>query len=141
MRATNRLITVALVGLTLTSCGGKGTNATPTTPTASTPPAIGPVDPALVGTWNGSLDGSFGAGSFSMILSSSASITTVNTGGSSNYCAVSGDWGVAAGQFTARGRDCTSTVVTFTAPASPTTMSGTWTASSGRSGAFAVTKQ
>jgi hypothetical protein len=66
---------------------------------------------------------------------------TTNTGGSSNYCVVSGDWGVAAGQFTARGSDCTGTIVTFSAPSSPTRLSGTWSATSGRSGTFAITKE
>lgn len=142
MRSIRWRIIVALLAVTLTSCGGKGTSSTPTAPTPlPSASSLGPVDPALVGTWHGSLDGSFGAGSFGMSLLSSGSMTTLNTGGSSNYCAVSGDWGVASSQFTARGPDCTGTIVTFTARSSGTTMTGTWTASSGRSGVFAVTKQ
>lgn len=95
----------------------------------------------MVGVWNGSLDGSFGVGSFAMTLAANGSVATVNTGGSSNYCAVNGDWGVSSGQFTARGPDCSGTIVTFAAPLSTTRLSGTWTASSGRNGTFAVTKQ
>ena len=133
---------VALLALTLISCGGKGTSSTPTAPTPPpSAPSLGSVDLALAGTWNGSLDGSFGAGSFSMTLAPSGSMATLNTGGSTNYCAVSGNWGVASSQFTARGPDCTGTIVTFTAPSSATNMIGTWTASSGRAGSFAVTKQ
>jgi hypothetical protein len=95
----------------------------------------------LLGTWSESVDGSFGVGAFNMNLSSNGTMTTVNTGGSSNYCAVSGDWGVASGQFTGRGSDCTGTIVSFSARSSNTTMSGTWTATSGRSGTLSVTKQ
>jgi hypothetical protein len=136
------LSAVVALALTLGSCGGKGTSSTPTAPTP--PPgtsSLGPVDPALVGTWNGGLDGSFGVGSFSMSLASTGVMATTNTGGSSNYCAMSGNWGVTSGQFTARGSDCTGTVVTFTSPSAGTAMSGTWSASSGRSGTFNVTKQ
>jgi hypothetical protein len=142
MRSIKGLMTFALLVLTLTSCGGKdGASAAPTAPTPPpSAPSLGAVDPALLGTWSGSLDGSFGAGSFNMTLSSNGTMTTVNTGGSSNYCAISGEWGVASGQFTGRGSDCTGTIVTLTARSSGTTMSGTWTATSGRSGNFSVTK-
>lgn len=68
-------------------------------------------------------------------------MTTLNTGGSSSYCAITGgSWGVDTGQFTARGSDCTGTVVTLKAPSSNTRLSGTWTATSGRSGTFDLTR-
>jgi hypothetical protein len=140
VRSAARSIAVtALATVMLYACG----QSTPSAPTGVTPapvPPIGSVDPALVGAWSGNLEGSFGPGAFTMTLTPTGSMTTVNTGGSSNYCAVSGDWGVAAGQFTARGSDCTGTIVTFSAPASPTRLSGTWSATSGRSGTFAITK-
>jgi len=140
--AASDLAGIALAVMMLEGCGGKGT---PSPPTASTPtPAptqpVGAVDSALVGTWNGSLEGSFGPGRFSMDLTATGSVRTVNTGGSSNYCAISGDWGVDAGQFTARGSDCTGTIVTLRAPSSTTRLAGTWTATSGRSGTFDVTR-
>ena len=150
MKSAKRFTCFALLVLSLTACGGKGTSSTPTAPTPSPmpitsvpagPSPLGAVDSALLGTWSGSLDGSFGVGSFNMTLSSNGSMTTMNTGGSSNYCAVSGSWGVASGQFTGRGDDCTRTVITFFAPSSGATMTGTWTASSGRSGTFTITKQ
>src|SRR5688572_8863999 len=119
MRSAARFIAVtALATMMLHACG----KSTPSAPTAVTPapvPPVGSVDPALVGTWSGNLEGSFGPGAFTMTLAPTGTVSTVNTGGSSNYCAVSGDWGVAADQFTARGSDCTGTIVTFSAPSSP----------------------
>ena len=149
MKSAKRFMSFALLMLSVTSCGGKGTSSTPTAPTSAPitvtvpalPPPLGAVDSALVGTWSGSLDGSFGVGFFNMTLSPDATMLTMNTGGSSNYCAMFGNWGVASGQFSGRGDDCTRTVVTFVAPSSGTTMTGTWTASSGRSGTFTITKQ
>jgi hypothetical protein len=131
---------IALAVMMLDGCGGKSAPSTPTAPTPTPPQSVGAVDSALVGTWNGSLEGGFGPGTFTMTLAGTGTVTTVNTGGSSNYCAISGDWGVGAGQFTARGSDCTGTVVTLRAPSSNTRLSGTWSATSGRSGTFDVTK-
>ena len=137
----SRLAPAALALLMLEACGGKSA---PTAPTATpTPPpmqSIGTVDLALVGSWNGTVDGSFGFGTFTMILTATGAMNTVNTGGSSNYCAITGDWGVDAGQFGARGSDCSGTIVTLRAPSSNTRMSGTWSATSGRSGTFDVTR-
>lgn len=141
MRSAARFIAItALATVMVNACGKR----TPSAPTAVTPAPflpVGSVSPALVGTWSGNLEGSFGPGAFTMTLAPTGTVSTVNTGGSSNYCAVSGDWGVAAGQFTARGSDCTGTIVTFSAPSSPTRLSGTWHATSGRSGTFAITKE
>jgi len=138
--AACHLAGLALAAIMLDGCGGKGTPSTPTPITPTPPPSVGAVDPALVGTWNGSVEGSFGPGTLAMTLAATGALTTVNTGGSSNYCAIGGDWGVDAGQFTARGSDCTGTVVTFRAPSSTTRLTGTWTATSGRSGTFDVTR-
>jgi hypothetical protein len=140
MQSASRVIAVTALAITVLHACGRSTSSTPTAPTPAPLPPIGSVDPALVGTWSGDLEGSFGPGSFSMTLTSTGSMGTVNTGGSSNYCAVGGDWGVAAGQFTARGSDCTGTIVTFSAPSSPTRLLGTWSATSGRTGTFALTK-
>jgi uncharacterized membrane protein YfcA len=141
MRSAPRFIVVTALAVAMLQGCGKSTPSTPTAPTPTPLPSLGSVEPALVGTWSGTLEGSFGPGTFTMTLASTGSVTTVNTGGSSNYCAVSGDWGVAAGQFTGRGSDCTGTIVTFSAPSSSTRLAGTWSATSGRSGTFAVTKQ
>jgi len=140
MRSAGSFVAAAALAVTiLDGCGG---NSTPRTPTAPSPvQSTGSVDPVLVGTWSGNVDGGFGLGSFAMTLASTGAMTTVNTGGSSNYCAISGEWGVSAGQFTARGPDCTNTNVTFRAPASDTRLAGTWSASSGNGGSFVLTKQ
>lgn len=141
MKRKHSCIGLALVIVTVAGCGGKSTPTAPT-PTAASAPmqSVGAVDPALVGTWSGSLEGSFGPGSFTMTLGATGNVSTMNTGGSSNYCAISGQWGVDVGQFTARGADCTGTVVTLRAPSSNTRLAGTWTATSGRSGTFDVMK-
>jgi hypothetical protein len=135
MRAA-RIVVIALATM-LEACGGRSS---PSTPTAPSPPAAsrGPVDPALVGTWSGTVDGSFGSGTFTMSLDEAGSMSA---SGSGNYCSSSGGWGVSAGQFTVTARDCTGTILTFRAPASTTRLVGTWEASSGRGGTFDCTKQ
>lgn len=130
-------VVVIAVATTLAACGGNGSPTAPTT--ANPPPASpGPADPALVGTWSGTVDGSFGPGTFTMTLGGTGSMSA---SGSGNYCSSTGDWGVAGGQFTVRARDCTGTILSFRAPASTTRLSGTWEASSGRAGTFDCTKQ
>ena len=130
MRSAAACVAASALAITmLEGCGGKSTPGSPTAPTAAAnpipPPSVGAVDSALVGTWNGSVDGSFGYATLSIILGATGALTTVNTGGASAYCAISGEWGVDAGRFTARGADCTGTIVTLTAPATNTRLSGT----------------
>jgi hypothetical protein len=144
--STRSFSAVALAALWLCSawlaaCGGSTQRVTSPTPISPTPlsPAFGPVEPALVGNWNGIVDGSFGPGTFSMTLLADGSI---RTSGSGNYCAFTGTWGVTSGQFKTGGPDCTGTIVQLTAPVlSNTSLSGTWSASSGRSGTFTCTKE
>ena len=130
------LVVVAFAAV-LAACGGGGS---PAAPTAPSPPAVshGPVDPALVGFWRGTVDGSFGPGTFTMTLGATGSMSA---GGSGNYCSSTGGWGVSAGQLGATARDCSGTVLTFSAPASSTRLTGTWSASSGRGGTFDCTKE
>jgi hypothetical protein len=128
----------AAVTLLIGCSGSHRTITPPTAPSAPTPAAVGPIDPALVGNWNGTVDGSFGAGTLSMTLLADGSILTA---GSGNYCAFQGRWGVTDGRFTGSGPDCTGTIVSLTAPASSSRLSGTWTASSGRSGTFTCAKE
>jgi hypothetical protein len=129
------IVALSLPVILLAACGGSHAPVTGPSPTA---PAFGPIDPALVGNWSGSVDGSFGPGTFSMTLAADGSI---RTSGSGNYCAFTGSWGVTSGQFKASGPDCTGTIVTLLAPVSSPALSGVWTASSGRTGTFACTKE
>ena len=122
----------------LAACGGTTAPGTgPSVPSPS-PTALGPIDPALVGMWSGGLTGSFGLSAFAMNLNADASMWAEGTG---NYCRFNGTWGVFTSQFSATGPDCTGTVITMVAPVSSTHLSGTWQASSGRSGTFDCTKQ
>ena len=134
-RRLDLIVVLSLLACLLAACGGSPGTVTSPSPAAST---FGPVDPALIGGWSGSLEGSFGPGTFSMLLVADGSIST---SGSGNYCGFNGTWGVTAGQFRASGPDCSGTIVTFVAPASGNALSGTWSASSGRSGTFACTKE
>lgn len=124
-----------LLVIVLAACGS---TTGPVTSPSPTTPSLGAIDSALVGRWSGTVDGSFGPGTFAMTLAADGSIQTA---GSGNYCAFTGRWGVTSGQLTASGPDCTGTIVTLTAPVSSTVLSGVWTASSGRSGTFACSKE
>jgi hypothetical protein len=143
MRMNEKMSAVAGVCLILlqAACGGAGGPAAPTaaSPVPSpTPTALGPIAPALVGTWTGTLSGSFGPGDLVMNLNADGTMWFEGTG---RYCRVDGSWGVSGTQFSASGGDCTGTVVTKVAPASSANLTGTWSASSGRSGTFSVTKR
>jgi hypothetical protein len=137
IRTLTLIVALFLSVVPLARCGGTSRGATTNPPTAPTPPSLGPIDPAFVGTWSGTLDGSFGPGTFTMNLNASGGFRNE---GSGSYCAVNGDWGVSAGHFTASGPDCTGTIVTFSAAVSGNTLAGEWTASSGRAGSFVCTK-
>lgn len=93
------------------------------------------LDLDLVGRWRGMVDGSFGPGAVVIKLNDTAAMTAE---GSGLYCPLRGRWGVSGGDFFARGRDCDGTRVTFEASISGGSISGTWSASSGNSGTFAV---
>ena len=126
-----RLAAAALALLLTAACGGSDA---PTEPPIIDPPVV---LPSLVGTWVGSVDGSYGPGSFSLVLR--ADSTMAASSNNTNYCPLVGaTWTVAAAQFTGTGRDCTATLVTLTAPIAAQRLNGTWTASSGRSGTFTV---
>ena len=121
------------------ACGGNSGNPSGPSQSPSSPaPSLGSVDPALVGTWTGTVQGSFGPGTLTMTLGADSSAWFQ---GSGNYCRADGNWGVTATKFNAWGSDCTGTVITKVAPASSTRLTGTWIASSGRSGTFSLVKQ
>jgi hypothetical protein len=132
----------ALMVTGLAACGGGGgpTGAAPpvSAPTpAPTPASLGPVDPTLVGTWTGSIGGSLGPASYTITLNADATMSALGTGG---YCRLAGSWGVAAGQFAARGEECQGFAVSYAAPASASRLMGTWTASGGARGQFDVSR-
>jgi hypothetical protein len=130
---TGRL-SLAAWTLALAACGGSGSaDSIPTKPVDTS---------TLVGTWTGSVNGD-GADSFGysttlteLRTDSTFTMTAVNA----NYGTLSGKWTVAAGKWTASGRDQTNSVITLTALHSPTTLTGTWTATSGRTGVFTMAK-
>ena len=136
-RRLDLIVALSLLVCLLAACGGSrgGVTSPSPTPTALT---FGPIDPALVGNWSGIVDGSFGPGTFGMTLVADGSILTA---GSGNYCSFTGRWGVSSGQFRTSGPDCSGTIVTLMAPVSGNVLSGTWSASSGRSGTFVCMKE
>jgi hypothetical protein len=109
---------------------------TPVPPTP-TPIAIGPADPALVGRWSGSINGTVGVATWTIELGATGAMVAEGSGG---YCRTTGTWGVTSGQFVARGEECQGHIVTFVAPAAGTRLSGTWTASGGARGQFDVAR-
>jgi hypothetical protein len=139
-RARARLATVLVSTLAiaiLEGCGGSGATAAVETNTVDTS--------TLVGTWNGSLDGgespnSYGPSAFTMTLKADSTFT--GKAENPKYCdLVDTRWRVTGADFTASGRDCDGVAVTFASRVSALRLTGTWTASSGRSGAFSVAKQ
>ena len=105
-----------------------------------------PIDTStLIGTWTGNVDGgsganSYGSGRLTLVLRADSTFTS--TSDNPLYCSLNNTaWTVSSGNFSANGRDCTGTSVTFNAPVAPLRLNGTWTASSGRKGTFTVGRQ
>ena len=104
------------------------------------PQPEGVIDPALVGTWVGTVNGSFGEADMTMELESNGDMSA--EGSTSLYCPMEAKWEVRANRFKASGNDkCDGTSVTFDAPYSKTKLSGSWSAGSGNSGTFSAEKQ
>ena len=142
-----RRVSAAAAGVCLillqAACGGGG--AGPTAPSASpsprpspSPAVLGPVDAALVGTWNGTVCCTFGRADMTMNLDADGTAWFEGTG---RYCRAIGRWGRSGTEFTAMGGDCDGTNITLVAPVSSTTLAGRYTTSRGGSGSFSVTKQ
>jgi hypothetical protein len=94
----------------------------------------------LVGNWTGSVDGSLGNASAVFSLDANGTLTAETD--SEVLCPLEGTWSVAGKNFSATVQDeCDGTGITMRAPASKTVLNGTWTASSGNSGTFRITKQ
>jgi hypothetical protein len=100
----------------------------------------GIIDPALVGSWVGTVDGSFGSADMTMILDEDGMVTAEGT--TDLYCPINGNWEVLDNRFEIKGNDeCDGTSMTMNAPYSKTKLVGNWNASSGNSGTFSVEKQ
>ena len=105
------------------------------------------VNPSLVGTWEGVINGdgasnSYGTTNATLVFRADSTMTVQAT--NPLYCPLNGaTWSVSGTSFSARGRDCTNTLVNFAAQVPTTTprLVGTWTASSGRAGTFSLAKQ
>ena len=102
-------------------------------------PGVTPDTSTLAGTWKGSMNGTFGYSVTTLLPKGDSTMTWESE--NVLYCKVTGTWTVSGGQFTSIGRDCTATVITSRAPTDPLRLTGTWSASSGRSGTFTVAKQ
>ena len=122
------------------ACGGSsGSPAAPAAPAAPSPAALGPIDPALVGTWSGRiLSGPYGPGDLTMNLSADA---RARFGGSGRYCGADGNWGVSGAEFTSIATDCDGVRITAVAPVSSTSLDGRFTTSRGGGGTFSVARQ
>ncbi len=130
-----RFIALNLILVMILGCGSSdgGTDDNPARP-------LGEIDAELVGTWVGSVDGSFGSADMTMTLNSNGSLSA--EGSTELYCPISGEWGVNNATFRVEGNDsCDGTSVSFLATRSTTSLSGSWNGSSGNSGTFMVTKQ
>lgn len=99
------------------------------------------IDTKLVGTWNGTLEGSFGTGIFVFTLQMNGQIIAQTD--SQDLCTFQGAWWVTNKKFTASGEDeCGGTAIELLGnSASSTQISGNWTASNGNDGTFSMTKQ
>jgi hypothetical protein len=104
------------------------------------PTPVGIIDPALVGTWVGTVDGSFGTADMTMTLNEDGTVSA--EGSTELYCPIVGTWEVLANKFQIKGKDdCDGTSVSMNAPYSKLRLAGSWSASSGNSGSFVVQKQ
>ncbi|MBT8181111.1 MAG: hypothetical protein KJO53_05930 [Eudoraea sp.] len=99
------------------------------------------IDTKLVGTWNGTMEGSTGTAVFVFTLQMSGEIIAETD--SQVLCPFQGAWWVSNKKFTASGEDeCGGTAIELLGDnASSIEISGNWTASNGNNGTFSMTKQ
>lgn len=131
----NQLILSIFILIVIFACSGNDDN-----DDASSNSTLGQIDSELVGTWVGEVDGSFGKADMTMVLQSNGNMTA--GGSTALYCPMAGKWGVKSNNFKVEAKDnCDGTSVGLNASRSITMLSGNWSASSGNSGTFTVTKQ
>ena len=94
----------------------------------------------LVGTWTGTVDGSLGSASITLMLEDDGTASAETT--SEVLCPLEGSWSLNNNLFNISAiDDCDGTSVTLSATASKTFMRGNWSASSGNNGTFVISKQ
>jgi hypothetical protein len=97
---------------------------------------------ALVGTWAGTVDGSFGPFEVTVEIVGTGRFEVMSALDAVQQCELDGRWSVADGIVRLVGRDdCDGTRVTWIAPYSEQRLEGTWTASSGNGGTFVIEKR
>ena len=98
------------------------------------------IDPELVGTWNGTVSGTPGTANAVFTLQNDGAISAETD--SKILCPFNGSWWVTNGSFQAGGEDeCDGTGISLLATGtSKIKITGNWTASSGNSGTFSMTK-
>jgi hypothetical protein len=104
---------------------------------------VGEREPALVGTWRGTVVGSLGSSNVVFVLTSDATMS-VDGDASWTPCRIEGTWALSDIGFGASGREvgCMSNELTFTATLSHTQqLSGSWAASNGHIGTFSFRKE
>jgi hypothetical protein len=104
-------------------------------------PSTRTIDSKLVGTWDGTVEGTLGTATAIFTLQMNGDIFAETD--SQILCPFQGTWWVQNGKFTAAGEDeCNGTVIELRGSGVSSTMiSGNWTASSGNDGTFSMTKQ
>ena len=123
---------VGVPGLAMVACGGSDAPTVSVSPIADTSTAVG--------TWKGSVNGSiYGFSLITAILNADSTMSLVAE--NPLYCKVNGTWTVSGGQYGSTGRDCDGVIVTSVAPFDKLRLTGTWSASSGKTGTFTMAKQ
>ncbi|MDP2724737.1 MAG: hypothetical protein Q8O44_00505 [Syntrophales bacterium] len=92
----------------------------------------------LVGTWTGTLSGSGGTESLTMILNADHTMTA--QGSNVFYSQLYGTWALSGSQFTGNASSGNLSINFTNASVSGNAMSGTWSGNAGTSGSFSVTK-
>ncbi|MEN8790151.1 MAG: hypothetical protein ABF293_09360 [Flavobacteriaceae bacterium] len=93
----------------------------------------------LVGSWSGTVDGSLGSASANFSLEADGTMTADTN--SQILCPLEGTWRLSGRSFSITAEDeCDGTNISMQATASKTTLSGSWSASSGNNGTFRITK-
>ncbi|WP_299163715.1 hypothetical protein [uncultured Eudoraea sp.] len=133
----NSLLALIILVLFFTISCSSDDNSIPVTEVSSTRT----VDIKLVGTWDGTVEGTMGTETAIFTLQSNGDIIAETD--SQIICPFQGTWWVTNGNFTAAGEEeCDGTGIDLRGSStSNTQISGTWTAAGGNSGKFNMTKQ